>query len=128
MVIFWSKMNLSVQGLRGVFLVTKSVSFLWWGTDFHLWKSFQSRLLRRLKFIGPSKALTGCDNAMFILHRSQCNDFHSWRDWFKCCDLNMGLCECRIYLIPILKQDKLCTQHCNWNFRVVIRFFGNMIV
>ena len=30
----------------GVFLITKSVSLLWWGTDFDLWKSFQSRLLR----------------------------------------------------------------------------------
>ena len=32
--------------LGGVFLVTKSVSLLWWGPDFDLWKSFQSRLLR----------------------------------------------------------------------------------
>ena len=32
--------------LGGVFLITKSVSLLWSRTDFDLWKSFQSRLLR----------------------------------------------------------------------------------
>ena len=31
----------------------------------------------KLKLIGPSKALTGCYNSMFISHRSQCNDFHN---------------------------------------------------
>ena len=32
--------------LGGVFLIAKSVSLLSWRTDFDLWKSFQSRLLR----------------------------------------------------------------------------------
>ena len=30
--------------------------------------AFKAKKMSELKFIGPSKALTGCDNSMFILH------------------------------------------------------------
>ena len=59
-IVFWSKMNFSVQGWGGVFLIAKSVSLLSWCTDFDLWKSFQSRLLRpngRLRRNNETKCL-----------------------------------------------------------------------
>ena len=41
---FFNQKWTSVSKVCGVVLIAKSVSLLWWGTDFHLWKSFQSRL------------------------------------------------------------------------------------
>ena len=41
---FFNQKWISVSKVCGVFLIAKSVSLLWWGTDFHLWKPFQSRL------------------------------------------------------------------------------------
>jgi hypothetical protein len=38
---------------------------------------WKESLMVQLKLIGPSKALTGCNNSMFMPHISQCNDFHS---------------------------------------------------
>ena len=89
--LFWSKINFSVQGLGGVFLITKSVSLLSWRTDFDLWKSFQSRLLRpngrlrrnycKIWVLFKVNRLEKAQSHFLQVHKSQTHLFSQMKFW-----------------------------------------------